>query len=71
MTTKPIFRVIDIPAGAAAEQMQALLNGPVEDGYSLQSITYTWAGIGARAVFKLPAKRVHGQWVHEDRNVRG
>lgn len=63
MATKPIFRIVDIPQDATAEQMENLLNGPSDDGYSLQSLSYTWPGIGARAVFKQPARRVNGQWV--------
>lgn len=61
--TKPIFRVVDVPVDATAEQMENLLNGPTEDGYSLQSISYAWQNVGARAVFKLPARLVHGKWV--------
>lgn len=60
MATKPIFRVIDIPADATAEQVEALLNGLSDEGYSLQSLGQT------RAFFKLPAKRVNGQWVREE-----
>lgn len=64
MGTKPIFRVVDIPLDATAAQMAEILNGPSDDGYSLQSLSFTWPGIGARAVFKQPARRVNGQWVH-------
>jgi hypothetical protein len=63
MATKPIFRVLDIPADSTAQQMEQILNGPSEDGYSLQSLSFTWPGVGARAVFKLPAQRVGGRWV--------
>jgi hypothetical protein len=63
MGTKPIFLVVDIPLDATAEQMQGILNGPSDDGYSLQSLSFTWPGVGARAVFKQPARRVNGQWV--------
>jgi hypothetical protein len=60
MGTKPSFRVLDIPPDSTAEQVQALLNGVSDEGYSLQSLGPT------RAVFKLPAKRVGGQWVIEN-----
>lgn len=63
MATKPLFIVVDVPQDATAEQMQGILNGPSDDGYSLQSLVFTWPGVGARAVFKYPAKRVNGQWV--------
>ena len=63
MGTKSIFRVVDVPPDATAEQMQGILNGPSDDGYILQSLTFTWPGIGARAVFRLPARRVNGKWV--------
>jgi hypothetical protein len=66
MATKPVFRVVDIPQDATAEQMEKLLNDPVGEGYSLQSVTYTWPGIGARALFKQPAHLVKGKWVHGD-----
>jgi hypothetical protein len=65
MGTKPVFRVADVPLNATPEQMQEILNGPSDDGYTLQSLTFTWPGIGARAVFRLPAKRIDGQWVRE------
>jgi hypothetical protein len=50
--------------------MQTLLNGAADDGYSLQSLSYTWPGVGARAVFKQPAKRVNGQWVRGGDDAR-
>ena len=62
MGTKPIFRVVDIPLDATAEQMAAILNGPSDEGYSLQSLSFTWPGVGARAVFKQPARWVNGRW---------
>jgi hypothetical protein len=63
--TKQVFRVVDIPCDSTADEMSALLNGPAEDGYTLQSLAYSWPGVGARAVFRLPARRVDGQWVRE------
>ena len=66
MGTKPIFRVVDVPLDATPEQMEELLNGPAHDGYSLQSLVFTWPGVGARAVFKLAARLVHGKWVRGD-----
>jgi hypothetical protein len=63
MATKPIFRVVDVPLDATAEEMQKLLNGTTDEGYSLQSLTYSWQNIGARAVFRLPARLVGGKWV--------
>jgi hypothetical protein len=48
---------------ATAEQMQDVLNGLTETGYSLQSISYSWPDFGARALFKLPARLVKGKWV--------
>jgi hypothetical protein len=63
MEAKPVFRVVDIPVDSTAEQMAALLNAPSDEGYSLQSLSFTWPGVGARAVFKQPARRVNGQWV--------
>jgi hypothetical protein len=65
MGVKPVFLVADVPLNATAEQMQAILNGPSDDGYSLQSLTFTWPGVGARAIFKQPAKLVRGKWVRE------
>ena len=63
MGTKPTFRVVDIPLDATAEEMQKLLNCTTDEGYTLHSITYSWQSIGARAVFKLPARLVNGKWV--------
>ncbi len=63
MGTKPIFRVVDVPLDATAEHMAELLNDPSDDGYSLQSISYAWPGVGARAVFKQPARLVNGKWL--------
>lgn len=65
IATKPTFKVVDIPANATAEEMEKLLNGPSEDGYTLQSLTSSWENVGARAVFRLPARLVHGKWVRE------
>ena len=66
MATKPIFRVVDIPSNATAQEMENLLNIPTEDGYTLQSLSLSWQGVGARAVFRLPARLVHGKWVRGD-----
>lgn len=65
MATKPMFRVVDVPLTATADEMEKLLNGPAEDGYTLQSLSLSWQGVGARAVFRLPARLVHGKWVRE------
>jgi hypothetical protein len=65
MTMKPIFKVVDIPATATAQEMETLLNGPTNDGYTLHSLSPSGHGVGARAVFKLPARRVNGAWVRE------
>jgi hypothetical protein len=43
--------------------MEGLLNGPSNDGYSLQSLANNGPGGGPRAVFKLRAQRVGGKWV--------
>ena len=66
MATKPTFRVVDVPADATAEQMQDILNGLANDGYSLQSLVFTWPGTGARAVFKQPARLVNGKWLRSE-----
>jgi hypothetical protein len=66
MATKPIFRVVDVPLNATAEQMAEILNGPSGEGYILQSLTFNWPQIGARAVFKQPARFVKGKWVRGD-----
>jgi len=66
MATKPIFRVVDVPPNATAEQMEGILNGPTEDGYTLQSLSYSWENVGVRAVFRLPARLVKGKWVRGD-----
>ncbi len=66
MATKPVFQVVDIPLNATAEQMAVLLNASTDDGYTLQSLVFTWPGVGARAVFRLPARLVHGKWVRGD-----
>ena len=63
MATKPVFKVVDIPLDATAEQMAELLNGPANEGYALQSLTNSGPGGAARAVFRLPAQRVGGRWV--------
>ncbi len=63
MATKPIFRVVDVPHDATAEQMQYILNEPTDDGCTLHSISYSWQNVGARAVFKLPARLVNSKWV--------
>jgi hypothetical protein len=63
---EPIFRVIDVPLTATAEEMENLLNGSTEDGYTLQTISYSWQNVGARAVFKVPARWVKGRWVRGD-----
>lgn len=63
MATKPIFRVVDVPLTATAEEMQKLLNDPTDDGYTLQSMSYSWPNVGCRATFRLPARLVHGKWV--------
>ncbi len=66
MSTKPIFRVVDIPSTATAEEMENLLNAPAEDGYTLYSLSYSWPSLGARAVFRVPARLVNGKWVRGD-----
>jgi hypothetical protein len=63
MATKPIFRVVDVPCDATAGEMETALNGVTDDGYTLHSISYSWPNVGARAVFRLPARLVHGKWV--------
>ena len=65
MTAKPIFKVVDIPATATAQEMEAFLNGPTNEGYTLHSLSPVGQGVGGRAVFKLPARRVNGAWVRE------
>jgi hypothetical protein len=65
MATKPIFRVVDIPSDATAPEMENLLNSSAGDGYTLQSLTFSWPGVGARAVFRLPARFVDGKWTRE------
>lgn len=52
---KKQFRVVDIPAGATAEQAEQLLNEPCAAGYYLRSINM-WPDKSARAVFNLRAK---------------
>lgn len=65
MSTKPIFRVVDIPPDATAAEMEGILNGLTDAGYSLHGISYVWPGVGARATFKLPARLVKGKWVRD------
>lgn len=65
MATKPIFRVVDVPSDATAQEMENLLNTPTDEGYTLHSISYAWQNIGARIVFKIPARRVNGEWVRD------
>ena len=65
MATKQEFRIVDVPPSATAEEMERMLNEVSDDGYSLQSLTYSWANAGARAVFRLPARKVGGAWVRE------
>ena len=65
MATKPVFRVVDIPLDMAAEQMEGILNGLTDEGYSLQSISYSWQNVGARAIFKLPARLEKGKWIRD------
>jgi hypothetical protein len=54
---KQKFRVVDIPAGATAEQAEQLINGVVEAGYVLARFSSLGVGTGAeRMYFKLSAK---------------
>jgi hypothetical protein len=56
-TTKKKFRVVDIPAGATAEQAEQLLNSVCDEGYTLARFSSLGVGTGAeRMYFKLPAK---------------
>ena len=51
------FRVVDIPAGATAEQAEQLINSVCEEGYTLARFSSLGVGTGAeRLYFKLPAK---------------
>lgn len=55
--TKKKFRVVDIPAGATAEQAEQLLNDLCDEGYTLARFSSLGVGTGAeRLYFKLPVK---------------
>jgi hypothetical protein len=54
---KKKIRVVDIPTGVGAEELEALLNSICEDGYYSSKLVQTGLpeGIGMRAFFTLRA----------------
>jgi hypothetical protein len=50
---KKTFLVIDAPAEATPEEIEALLNKPIEDGYYLQRLQPKTADTAVRAFFQL------------------
>jgi hypothetical protein len=52
--------VVDVPESATTEEAEQLLNAPYDRNYYLDKLTFTWAGIGARAFYRLRSKPEKG-----------
>jgi hypothetical protein len=58
--TKKIFRIVEVPLGATAEEAEAIINKPCEEGY-YQAHFLPAEGMAFRALYKLRQKPEKGR----------